>query len=84
MNIRQALKMALRSILGNKGRSVLTMLGIIIGIASVMTIVSVVNGQNQQSLKQFEAMGTNRVSVSLSLYDGRDCFQDLYNYCNSL
>ena len=84
MNIRQALKMALRSILGNKGRSVLTMLGIIIGIASVMTIVSVVNGQNQQSLKQFEAMGTNRVSVSLSMYDGRDCFQDLYNYCNSL
>lgn len=43
--------MALRSILGNKGRSVLTMLGIIIGIASVMTIVSVVNGQNQQSLQ---------------------------------
>ena len=40
VNIRQALKMALRSILGNKGRSVLTMLGIIIGIASVMTIVS--------------------------------------------
>ena len=40
MNIRQAMKMALRSILGNKGRSILTMLGIIIGIASVMTIVS--------------------------------------------
>lgn len=34
--------------------------------------------------KQFEAMGTNRVSVSLSMIDGRDCFQDLYNYCNSL
>ena len=84
LNIRQAMKMALRSILGNKGRSILTMLGIIIGIASVMTIVSVVNGQNQQSLKQFEAMGTNRISVSLSLYDGRDCFQDLYNYCNGL
>ncbi len=84
MKIRQALKMALRSILGNKGRSVLTMLGIIIGIASVMTIVSVVNGQNQQSLKQFEAMGVNRISVSLSMYDGRDTFQELYNYCNSL
>lgn len=78
------MKMALRSILGNKGRSILTMLGIIIGIASVMTIVSVVNGQNQQSLKQFEAMGTNRISVSLSMFDGRDCFEDLYNYCNGL
>lgn len=78
------MKMALRSILGNKGRSILTMLGIIIGIASVMTIVSVVNGQNQQSLKQFEAMGTNRISVSLYLYSGQDSFEDLYNYCNSL
>ena len=39
--------MALRSILGNKGRSVLTMLGIIIGIASVMMIVSTINGMNQ-------------------------------------
>ena len=78
------MKMALRSILGNKGRSILTMLGIIIGIASVMTIVSVVNGQNQQSLKQFEAMGTNRISVSLFLYSGQDSFEDLYNYCNGL
>ncbi len=84
MNIRQAMKMAWKSILGKKGRSFLTMLGIIIGIASVMTIVSVVNGQNEQSLKQFEAMGTNRVQVSLSLYNGQDAFDELYNYCNSL
>ncbi len=84
MNIRQAMKMAWKSILGKKGRSFLTMLGIIIGIASVMTIVSVVNGQNQQSLKQFEAMGTNRIDVSLYMFDGRDSFQDLYNYCNGL
>ena len=40
--------MAFRSILGNKGRSVLTMLGIIIGIASVMTIVSTINGHGHQ------------------------------------
>ena len=45
--------MAFKSILGNKGRSFLTMLGIIIGIASVMTIVSTVNGMNQESMKQF-------------------------------
>ncbi len=84
MNIRQAFKMAWKSILGKKGRSMLTMLGIIIGIAAVMTIVSVVNGQNQQSLKQFEAMGTNRIEVSLYLFNGQDAFEDLYNYCNSL
>ena len=84
LNIRQAFKMAWKSILGKKGRSMLTMLGIIIGIAAVMTIVSVVNGQNQQSLKQFEAMGTNRIEVSLYLFNGQDAFEDLYNYCNSL
>ena len=45
-----------------------------------------VGGQrtNQQSLKQFEAMGTNRISVSLYLYSGQDSFEDLYNFCNSL
>ena len=76
--------MAFRSILGKKGRSMLTMLGIIIGIASVMIIVSVVNGQNQESLKRLEAMGTNRIDVSLYLYGRNDAFEELYNYCNSL
>ena len=84
MNIRQAIKMAFRSIMGNKGRSILTMLGIIIGIASVMTIVSTVNGMNQQSLKQFEAMGSNRIDVQASLYNGQNAFEALYDYCNSL
>ena len=40
MNIRQAVKMAWKSIVGKKGRSILTMLGVIIGIAAVMTIVA--------------------------------------------
>ena len=84
MKFGQALKMAFRSILGNKGRSFLTMLGIIIGIASVMTIVSTVNGMNQESMKQFEAMGTNKISVSASVYSGTDVFDDLYDYCSSL
>ena len=84
MKIGQALKMALRSILGNKGRSVLTMLGIIIGIASVMMIVSTINGMNERSLAQLEAMGNNRVEVSCYLYNGQNAFDSLYSYCNSL
>ncbi|MDD3347235.1 ABC transporter permease [Oscillibacter sp.] len=84
MNIRQAIKMAVKSILGSKGRSMLTMLGIIIGIASVMTIVSTINGMNEQNLKQMEAMGTNRIDVSAYLYNGQNAFEALYNYCNSL
>ena len=60
------------------------MLGIIIGIASVMTIVSTVNGMNQESMKQFEAMGTNKINVSARRYNGQDVFDDLYDYCSSL
>ena len=44
MKFGQAFKMAVKSILAKKGRSFLTMLGIIIGIASVMTIVATVSG----------------------------------------
>ena len=84
MKIQQALKMAYKSILGNKGRSALTMLGIIIGIASVMTIVSTVSGMNKKTMEMYEAMGSNKVTVSASLYDGRDVFKDLYDYCLKL
>ncbi len=84
MNLIQAVKMALKSIVSKKGRSFLTMLGIIIGIASVMTIVSTVNGMNKKSLEYFENMGTNRVNVYAMRYDNRDIFEDLYDYCLEL
>ena len=42
--IAQSLKMALKSILSNKLRSFLTMLGIIIGVVSLVVLVSLVNG----------------------------------------
>ena len=50
MKIGQAVKMAWRSIWGKKGRSVLTMLGVIIGIAAVMTIVSAINGYTEKTM----------------------------------
>ncbi len=92
MNIRQAIKMAWKSILGKKGRSALTMLGIIIGIASVMTIVSAMNGYTRKTMEQYAAMGSNKLNVSIYsyMYDengnsiGKDYFPDLYEYCNSL
>ena len=81
MNLLQAFKMAFRSIWGNKGRSILTMLGIIIGIASVMTIVSVLQGMNKKSMEMYEAMGSNQISVYAYAYNGMTLFDDLYNYC---
>ena len=92
MNIQQAVKMAWKSIWGKKGRSALTILGIFIGIAAVMTIVSVMEGMKQKTMEQFEAMGSNRITVSIYswMYDedgndiSKDYFPDLYDYCNGM
>ena len=69
MNLTQAFKMAFKSILSKKMRSLLTMLGIIIGIAAVMIIVSVINGANQKQMEYYESMGTNKITVYADLYN---------------
>ena len=92
MNLLQAFKMAWRSIAGKKGRSALTILSIFIGIAAVMTIVSVMEGMKAEMMKQFNAMGSNRLTVYMYswMYDedgnstSPDYFPDLYDYCQSL
>ena len=63
VNILQAFKMAWKSIAGKKGRSALTILSIFIGIAAVMTIVSVMEGMKEEMMKQLNAMGSNRLTV---------------------
>ncbi len=64
MNLGQAVKMAAKSIFSNKGRSALTMLGIIIGLAAVIILVSYAEGQNLAMKAYYESMGTNKVNVS--------------------
>ena len=54
MNLTQAFKMAFKSIWMKKMRSALTMLGIIIGVASVVIMVSVVSGQNKRNMEYYE------------------------------
>ena len=68
MNIRQAVKMAWKSIWGKKGRSALTMLGVIIGIAAVMTIVATMNGYTAKTMEQYSAMGSNKINVQIYSY----------------
>jgi len=84
MNLTQSVKMAVKSIITRKGRSFLTMLGIIIGIASVMTIVSIVSGYNDKMMERFEAMGTNKVNAYIYLYNGQNGFDLIYDYCKGL
>ncbi|HIZ78759.1 MAG TPA: ABC transporter permease [Candidatus Lachnoclostridium stercorigallinarum] len=61
----QSFKMAIKSILGNKMRSFLTMLGIIIGVASVIILVSIVNGYMSTVVDSFASMGVNQISVNV-------------------
>lgn len=63
MNWLQSMRMALKSIMDNKVRSILTMLGIIIGVASVIAIVSYIQGGTKLQRLQYEAMGLNRIDV---------------------
>jgi putative ABC transport system permease protein len=59
----QAFKMALSSIWANKSRSFLTMLGIIIGIASVATLMAIGEGLKQDVSKTVKDLGSNIVIV---------------------
>ena len=59
MKFFQAFSMALKSILQNKMRSFLTMLGIIIGVGSVTTLVSVMQGTQRQVMEEYKKMGVN-------------------------
>lgn len=62
----QSFNLALKSIWGNKMRSFLTMLGIIIGVAAVIILVSLVNGQMSYMTESFASMGTNRITVNVT------------------
>ena len=84
MNLIQAFKMAFKSISAKKMRSFLTMLGIIIGVASVVIMVSVIQGQNKKSLEYYESQGTNKLTVQAYRWSGGDVSEDLYNYCLGL
>lgn len=62
----QSIRMALMSITGNKVRSFLTMLGIIIGVSSVILLVSVGQGVTGQISGQLSDLGTNQIAVMIT------------------
>lgn len=65
MNIKQAFSLAIKSLRTSKMRSFLTMLGIIIGVAAVIVIVSIVNGMTKDVIDQFESMGATTITVTI-------------------
>lgn len=81
MNILQSFKMALKSILSNKMRSFLTMLGIIIGVASVIILVSVVSGYMNYMIESFADLGVDQISVNLINLSSRTVdADDMYDF----
>jgi len=65
MSILQALKLGIKGITSNKLRSFLTMLGIIIGVAAVIILVSVATGTTQSITDRISSMGTNLLMVNI-------------------
>jgi putative ABC transport system permease protein len=63
MNIRDSVVSALSAILANKMRSLLTMLGVVIGVGSVIAMIGIGEGTKQKSLSSIEKMGTNVLMV---------------------
>ena len=55
---------AIRNLSGNKLRSGLTMLGVIIGVAAVISMISIVEGGKQKIVEEIERLGTNLLFVS--------------------
>ena len=71
MDFAATLKIALRALARNKMRSVLTMLGIIIGVGAVIAMVGVGQGAQQKVQDQIASMGTNMLFVSSGTVNAR-------------
>ena len=83
MGIGKSFTMALSSIVNNKMRSFLTMLGIIIGIAAVIILVSVMNGLTSMVTETFAEIGTENITVSITPRSIKDIKpQEMFAFVN--
>lgn len=80
MNITSITKMAFQSILSNKMRTFLTMLGIIIGVFSVIVLISLGQGATSSVVDSISSMGSNIISVNV--FDPKTSidYKDLYEF----
>src|SRR5690606_26880889 len=62
-DVAEAVKMALRSLRVNLFRTLLTLLGVVIGVGAVVTMLAIGNGSKQEVLERIQSMGTNLLMV---------------------
>ena len=65
MNGTNLFKIALRALANNKLRAFLTMLGIIIGVASVITMLAIGQGSKKSIQQQISEMGSNMIMIPI-------------------
>ncbi|WP_201318663.1 ABC transporter permease [Paenibacillus sp. EPM92] len=65
MRVSELISMALKTVTASWMRTLLTMLGVIIGVASVVTLVSIGRGTTAAIEKQYENLGTNLITVNI-------------------
>lgn len=61
----QSIKMAFKSIAGNKMRSFLTVLGVVIGVVAIVMLVAIAQGANSAVASSIEGLGTNLLTVNI-------------------
>ncbi len=93
MKFTKTVQLAISSIMSNKLRSFLTMLGIIIGVGAVIILVSIMDGVTGQVTDAFESFGMNNITVSITsrgstryvepedMYEIIDENPELFVYC---
>src|ERR1700691_2229948 len=64
MEFKEALKLALQSLWANKLRSILTLLGMVIGVASVIAVVTLTNGAKQFVTSKINSYGASVITVT--------------------
>ena len=64
--IYQSFKMAVKAIAGNKLRSFLTILGVVIGVVAIVVLVSIGQGANSSVVESIEGMGTNLITANIN------------------
>lgn len=85
MKLLQTLKTVWSNITGNRMRTFLTMLGMIIGVASVIILVSLMQGFSNSIIKSYTNMGINNINVTLKGRNGNLILKedDMYQYVKS-
>lgn len=80
MNLWESVKIAFDAIWLNKMRSLLTMLGIIIGISSVITIIALGNGMEQAMNEEFSKFGVGRIFIGMRWDSGGITSKDYFTH----